>query len=90
MKTKKLTDILERVDRWAPELQDELAELALKIDAGVAAGEYRPSDLELAGIDRGLRAANEGRFAREDDVEAVFAEFRLHSHDLLTDPHRAR
>ena len=74
MKTKKLTDVLERVEAWPAALQDELAELAL--DAGMAAGEYRPSDLELAGIDRGLHAANEGRFASEEDVEAAFAKFR--------------
>ena len=76
MKTKKLTDVLERVEAWPAALQDELAELALEMDAGMAAGEYRPSDLELAGIDRGLHAANEGRFASEEDVEAAFAKFR--------------
>lgn len=76
MKTKKLTDVLERVEAWPAELQDELAELALDIEAGVTGDDYRPSDHELAGIDRGLRAANEGRFAREEDVEAAFAKFR--------------
>ena len=76
MKTKKLTDVLERVEAWPAELQDELAELALEIDASAAGREYRPSDQELAGIDRGLRAANEGRFPSEDDVEAAFAKFR--------------
>ncbi|MGJ5180954.1 hypothetical protein ACQR16_28750 [Bradyrhizobium oligotrophicum] len=50
--------------------------MALEIEAGVTAGEYRPSDLELAGIDRGLHAANERRFASEEDVEAAFAKFR--------------
>ena len=76
MKTKKLTDVLERVEAWPAELQDELAELALEIDASAAGRDYRPSDQELAGIDRGLRAANEGRFPSEDDVEAAFAKFR--------------
>ncbi|MGJ4913299.1 hypothetical protein ACQR10_06285 [Bradyrhizobium sp. HKCCYLRH2060] len=76
MKTKKLTDVLERVDTWPAELQDELAELALDIEASVTGGDYQPSDQELAGIDRGLRAANEGRFASEDEVEAAFAKFR--------------
>ncbi|WP_315720345.1 MULTISPECIES: hypothetical protein [unclassified Bradyrhizobium] len=76
MKTKKLADILERVETWPADLQDELAEMAREIDAGVTGGEYRPSDQELAGIDRGLRAANERRFASEDDVEAAFSKFR--------------
>lgn len=39
-------------------------------------GEYEPAPDELAGIDRGLRAAAEGRFATDQQVEAVFAKFR--------------
>ena len=38
--------------------------------------EYEPTPEELAGIDRGLRAAAEGRFATDQQVEAVFAKFR--------------
>jgi hypothetical protein len=44
--------------------------------AGFRVGEYQPTPEELAGIDRGLRAANEGRFASDQDVEAAFAKFR--------------
>ena len=75
MKTKKLTEVLERVEDW-PDAQNELAEFALQLDAGFRDGEYQPSPQELAGIDRGLRAAAEGRFASDDQVEAVFAKFR--------------
>jgi len=39
-------------------------------------GDYNPTPEELAGIDRGLRAAAEGRFATDKKVEAVFAKFR--------------
>ncbi|WP_246739044.1 hypothetical protein [Bradyrhizobium aeschynomenes] len=73
MKSRKLTDVLERVEAWPAELQNELA---LDLEAAVTGGEDQPSDRELTGIDRGLRAANEGRFASEDDVEAAFAKFR--------------
>ncbi|MGJ4939593.1 hypothetical protein ACQR1W_03400 [Bradyrhizobium sp. HKCCYLS1011] len=76
MKTRKLTEALERVERWPAEIQDELAELALELDAGLEGGEYQPTPEELAGIDRGLRAAAEGRFASEHEVEAAFAKFR--------------
>jgi hypothetical protein len=38
--------------------------------------EYEPTPEELAGIDRGLRAAAESRFATDQQVEAVFAKFR--------------
>jgi predicted transcriptional regulator len=76
MKTKKLTEALERVEGWPADAQNEIAEFALQLDAGLRDGEYRPSAEELAGIDRGLRAAAEGRFASDDRVEAVFAKFR--------------
>jgi hypothetical protein len=44
--------------------------------AGFRDGEYQPTPDELAGIDRGLRDAAEGRFASDQQVEAAFAKFR--------------
>ncbi len=76
MKTKQLAEILERVERWPAHAQDELAEIAREIDEGLSKGEYEPTDEELAGIDRGLRDAEQGHFATEAQVEAVFAKFR--------------
>ena len=76
MKTKQLTEALERVEAWPPHIQNELAEFALELDAGLKDGEYQPTPEELAGIDRGLCAAAEGRFASDQQVEAVFAKFR--------------
>jgi hypothetical protein len=76
MKTKKLTETLERVEAWPPAIQNELAEFALELDAGFRDGEYEPKPEELAGIDRGMRAAAEGRFASDSQIEAVFAKFR--------------
>jgi predicted transcriptional regulator len=76
MKTKKLTEVLERVEAWPPEVQNELAEFALELDAGFKDGEYEPTPEELSGIDRGVRDAAAGRFATDQQVEAVFAKFR--------------
>jgi predicted transcriptional regulator len=76
MKTKQLTEVLERVESWPPAAQDQLAELALEIDASLKNVIYEPTDEELAGIDRGLRDANQGHFATEAEVDAVFAKFR--------------
>ncbi len=76
MKTKQLTEALARVENWPPEAQDELAELALELDASVHGGEYRPTREELEGIDRGLRAAAENRFASDAQVDEAFAKFR--------------
>ncbi len=76
MKTKSLTQVLERVETWPAEWQDQLAEIARDIDAELKGGVYHPTPEELAGIDRGLRDAEQGRFATEEEVEAAFAKFR--------------
>jgi hypothetical protein len=76
MKTKPLADILERVETWPPHVQDELAAFARELDAGVSGHDYQPTPDELAGIDRGLRDAEAGRFASDEQVEAAFAKFR--------------
>ena len=46
------------------------------IEENLRNGEYEPSEAELAGIDRGLRAAAEGRFATEEQVDAALAKLR--------------
>jgi hypothetical protein len=76
MKTKSLTQALERVEDWPAQAQDELAEIARDIDAGLNQGVYVPTPAELAGIDRGLADAEAGRFASDADVEAAFAKLR--------------
>lgn len=63
MKTKRLAEALERVESWPAEWQEQLADIALDIDAGLKDGVYYPTTEELAGIDRGLRDAEQGRFA---------------------------
>ena len=67
---------MQRVESWPEAAQEELAEIALEIDARVSGGQYRATPEELAGIDRGLKAAHEGRFATDEQVEAVFAKHR--------------
>jgi predicted transcriptional regulator len=76
MKTKQLAEVLARVERWPAHAQDELAEIARDIEVGLSGGEYQASEAELAGIDRGLRAADEGRFASDQQVDAALAKLR--------------
>jgi hypothetical protein len=76
MTAKALKDVLERVEGWPEEAQRELAEIALEIDAGLSGGVYHATPDELAGIDRGVKAAREGRFASATDVKAVLAKHR--------------
>jgi hypothetical protein len=76
VKTKRLTQALERVDAWPAHAQDELAEIARDIDESLSKGEYQPTPAELAGIDRGLRDAAEDRFASQPQVDAALAKLR--------------
>ena len=54
MKTSKLTEVLERIEAWPPEVQNELADLALVLDAEVKDGVHQSTPEELA-RNRGLR-----------------------------------
>jgi hypothetical protein len=76
MTTKALEEVLQRAESWPQEAQEELTEFALEIDARLQGGKYHATPDELAGIDRGLKAAREGRFATDEQVEAVFAKHR--------------
>jgi hypothetical protein len=76
MTAKVLKDVMERVETWPKEAQEELAEIAREIDAGLQRGVYYATSEELAGIDRGLKAAREGRLATDKQVAAVFAKHR--------------
>jgi len=76
MTTKILQDALRGVEAWPEAAQVELAEIALEIEAGLATGTYHATPKELEGIDRGLKAAREGRFATDDQVKQVFQKYR--------------
>jgi hypothetical protein len=76
MTSKALFDAMRRAESWPVEAQEELAEIALEIDTELKGGSYRANPEELAGIDRGLKAARERRFATQDELEAVLAKHR--------------
>ena len=73
--TRKLREVLKQAEAWPEEAQEELADAALEIAAGLN-GEYHAAGEELAGIDRGLDDARQGRFATNKGVNAAFAKFR--------------
>jgi hypothetical protein len=76
MAAKALEEALERVANWPEEAQRDLAEVALEIDAELSGGIYHATVDELQGIDRGLKAAREARFASDVEVKEVFAKHR--------------
>ena len=76
MTAKVLKDVLERVAAWPEEAQEELAEIAREMDTQLSGGVYHASPEELAGIERGRKAAREGRFVSSTEIEAVFKKHR--------------
>ena len=73
--TRKLQEVLKQAEAWPEEAQEELADAALEIAAGLNGQSHATSE-ELAGIDRGLDDARRGRFATEEEVKAAFGKFR--------------
>lgn len=71
----RLQEVLKQAETWPEEAQEELADAAIEIAAGLA-GEYHATNEELAGIDRGLDDARQGRLATDEEVKAAFGKFR--------------
>ena len=63
--------VLERVPTWPKDRQQELAELALELEAELAGASYEATPNELAAIDEGLT----GEAASEEEIKAAFATF---------------
>ena len=76
MMTKVWDQLLQRVQSWPDEAQEELAQIVAEIEAELNESPYQPTPAELLGVERGLRDAAEGKFATPEQVEAVFAKFR--------------
>jgi predicted transcriptional regulator len=74
--SKVLANLLKKAESWPTEAQEELADIGRQIEAEINSSSYRATPHELAGVDRGLRDAAQGKFASEEEVEAVFAKHR--------------
>jgi hypothetical protein len=72
---KRLETLLDRVSTWPEEAQAELLQHAIEIEAKHF-GVYRLSDDERACVRRGLEEMRQGRFATDEEVEAVFSRYR--------------
>ncbi len=67
--------LIERVAALPEEAQAELVESLAEIESKYA-GVYRLDDEERAGVRRCLEEAREGKFASDEEVEAVFSRLR--------------
>jgi len=72
---KRLETLIERVAALPEEAQDELLDHVALIEAR-RSGVYRLSDDERAAVRRGLEEARQGKFATDEEVEAVFRRYR--------------
>lgn len=60
--------MLEQVESWPEEDQEELAAVAREIESR-RSGMYRLSDAERAAVREGMDAARRGEFAPDDEIE---------------------
>jgi len=67
-----IKNVLDRVPAWPEQRQQELAEIALEIEAEMSGVPYRATDDELQAIDEGLS----GPAASDDEVAAAWQRFR--------------
>src|SRR6185437_1657889 len=63
--------LLERVESWPVEDQEELAELAREIESR-RTGLYRLSDEERAAVRAGLDDARQGKFVTDEEMEEFY------------------
>jgi hypothetical protein len=67
--------LLEQVEAWPREDQEELVEFIREIEAR-RTGSYHATAEELEAIDEALGQVARGEVASKDEVEAAFAKFR--------------
>ena len=76
MNAKMIKEILQRAQAWPESAQADWAQAALEIEREPQQDTYTATPEEVEAIERGLREAEQGLFATEAEVEAVFAKYR--------------
>jgi predicted transcriptional regulator len=71
-----LKNLLERVQAWPEEAQNELVAVATQIESELRGDDYTATQNELQVIDAAMASLDAGEFATDRDVAAVFAKFR--------------
>jgi hypothetical protein len=71
----KLREILQRVETWPESAQEEAVECLLALEAEYAEP-VSFSDEDLAAFEQSAEDVRQGRFASEDEVEAVLRRYR--------------
>jgi predicted transcriptional regulator len=71
----KLKEVLEKAESWPTEDQEELIDLAREIESR-RSGAYRLSDEERKAIEQSMADARAGRFASDEEIDAIFSKAR--------------
>ena len=75
MKTKLLEDILERVEHWPKERQEDAARLLMTMEAQDASP-YRLTEQQREQVRAALKEVERGEFASDEEVAALFDRYR--------------
>jgi uncharacterized protein YecE (DUF72 family) len=76
MTTTDLKNLLERVQAWPEEAQDELVAVANQIESELQGQDYLATREELRIIDAAMASIDAGEAAADAEVKAAFAKFR--------------
>ncbi|HZE54850.1 MAG TPA: hypothetical protein VE111_16490 [Bradyrhizobium sp.] len=71
-----LKNLLERVQSWPEEAQEELVAVAQQIESELRDQDYLATRDELQIIDAAIAAVDRGEVASDAEIEATFAKFR--------------
>ena len=71
-----LKNLLERVQAWPEEAQDELVAVANQIERELQGQDYLASREELRIIDDAMASIDSGEVATDVEIKAAFAKFR--------------
>jgi hypothetical protein len=74
MTTTDLRNLLERVETWPEEAQNELVALAKQIESELR-GDYVATREELLAIDAAMASIDAGEAATDAEIKAAFAKF---------------
>lgn len=75
MTREQITSVLDRVQSWPKERQEDAARLLLAMEAE-GPGEYALSEEERLDIEAALAEVARGEIASDEDVAATFARYR--------------
>jgi hypothetical protein len=74
--TTDLKNLLERVQAWPEEAQDELVAVAKQIESELQGQHYLATRDELRIIDAAMASIDAGQVATDVEIRAAFAKFR--------------